>query len=110
MEPDGKITTELVEGLRYRRTLAAAAEYTATTAAPGPPKPRDPKNRILNVESALSDLGYDPGDIDGRMSDALHAALRKFEIARKLPVTGEVNDAVLGELAKTTGYEDIATR
>jgi peptidoglycan hydrolase-like protein with peptidoglycan-binding domain len=110
IDPTGKITPELIESLRYRRTLAAAAEYTATTGSAEPEKQRDPKNRILNVESALSDLGYDPGDIDGRMSDALHAAIRKFEIDHKLPVTGEINDAVLAELAKTTGYEDIATR
>jgi peptidoglycan hydrolase-like protein with peptidoglycan-binding domain len=108
--PTGKITPELIESLRYRRTLAAAAEYTATTGTAEPVKPRDPRNRTLNVESALSDLGYDPGEIDGRMSDALRAAIRKFEIEHKLPVTGEINDAVLAELSKTTGYEDIATR
>jgi peptidoglycan hydrolase-like protein with peptidoglycan-binding domain len=110
VDPDGKITPALIENLRYRRTLAAAAEYTATTAAPEPLKPMDPKNRIMKVESALSDLGYDPGEIDGKQSDAFHDAVRKFQVERKLPVTGEVNSAVLGELAKTTGYEDIATR
>ncbi len=110
IEPDGKITPGLIENLRYRRTLAAAAEYTATTAAPEPVKPIDPKNRIMKVESALSDLGYDPGEIDGRQSDAFHDAIRKFQAERKLAVTGEVNGAVLAELAKTTGYEDIAAR
>ncbi len=102
----GIVTPGLLEHIRYRRTITAASEYTATTT----PKSTKPPSRLLRVESALFDLGYDPGDIDGRMTEATHVAIRKFETDNKLQVTGELTAQVLAELAKTTGYEDIASQ
>ena len=53
---------------------------------------------ILLVEYGLSDLGYDPGPIDGMFDDAARTAVLSFEKAEDLPEDGIITDALLNRL------------
>jgi peptidoglycan hydrolase-like protein with peptidoglycan-binding domain len=110
LEPDGKITPALLEHMQYQLTLAEAARFTASTnklPAVKAAANSETAERVLKAESALADLGYDPGEIDGIITSESEAAIRKFETDERLPLTGKLNPAVIAELAKTTGYEDL---
>jgi peptidoglycan hydrolase-like protein with peptidoglycan-binding domain len=112
--PDGEVSGDLLEHIRYRRTVVDAATYTGTTAPPKPEMEPQASDRakllIRKVEAALADLGYDPGEIDGTLSAQSEKAIRKFQADEKLPITGKLSPDVLTELAKTTGYEDLVVR
>ena len=45
-------------------------------------------------------LGYDPGAVDGQLSDATRKSLRRFEADMGLVPKGRVSGAVLSELAR----------
>ena len=53
---------------------------------------------ILLVECQLSDLGYDPGEIDGVFDDAARTAVLAFEKAQGLPQDGFITDPLLNRL------------
>ena len=46
---------------------------------------------IRQIQQRLAALGYDPGEIDGTLSPATRVAIREFQEAEGLPVTGEVS-------------------
>jgi peptidoglycan hydrolase-like protein with peptidoglycan-binding domain len=112
---DGKVSTTLIEHVRYTRKLADAAGFTGsadTAQSSSSPRPvtessSKEEQKILMVQYALADLGYDPGEANGQMSETTRAAVRKFESDRGIPATGEISRAVLKEMSKTTGYENI---
>jgi peptidoglycan hydrolase-like protein with peptidoglycan-binding domain len=59
--------------------------------------------RVLAVQRALSDFGYGPVKPTGLFGPDTKAAIEKFERDRKLPVTGQISDRLLRELAAVTG-------
>jgi peptidoglycan hydrolase-like protein with peptidoglycan-binding domain len=59
--------------------------------------------RVLAVQRALSDFGYGPVKATGLFGPDTKAAIEKFERDRKLPVTGQISDRLLHELAAVTG-------
>ena len=81
--------------------LVAAACLALATAGPipaAPPKPgAPPKPAIdqtaLTAQVLLDRLGFTPGVIDGRQGRSLTQALRGFQEARGIPVTGQLDDA-----------------
>ena len=52
----------------------------------------------LLVERRLEQLGADPGQIDGIFDEATRRAIRRFQRARDLPVTGYVTQATMARL------------
>ena len=50
------------------------------------------------VQQALKDLGYDPGEIDGAFGPKSSAALAKFQEDKKLTVNGIPDDKTLKAL------------
>lgn len=50
---------------------------------------------VAEVQQALSDLGYDPGSMDGVLSFKTRAALIAFQRAEGLAETGKIDDATL---------------
>jgi len=54
---------------------------------------------VMHVQVILDHLGFSPGVIDGRRGQSLALALRGFQEARGLPVTGEMDRATLRALA-----------
>ena len=50
------------------------------------------------VEARLEQLGLNPGRVDGRFDDRTRRALRRYQQARNLPVTGYLNEATIVRL------------
>ncbi len=63
-----------------------------------------PSPRIAAVQRALSDFGYGQIEPSGVLDEATIAAVEKFEHERKLPVTGEVSDRLVGALSTMVGH------
>jgi Putative peptidoglycan binding domain len=59
--------------------------------------------RTLAVQRALSDFGYGPIKPTGLFGVETKIAIEKFERDRRLPVTGQISDRLLRELAAMTG-------
>jgi hypothetical protein len=59
---------------------------------------REGAERMRDVQRLLRDLGHDPGDIDGYAGSDTRAAIRAFQEAHKMPVTGEVTDELVERL------------
>jgi His-Xaa-Ser repeat protein HxsA len=53
---------------------------------------------IMRVQAGLYSQSYDPGAIDGELSTATKAALRKFQADKGLGVTGTITTATLNAL------------
>jgi hypothetical protein len=60
--------------------------------------------RIAAVQRALTDYGYGQLKPTGMIGPDTQAAIQKFERERKLPVTGQVSDRVVHELAIVIGH------
>ena len=69
--------------------LLSAALMTGAAAAEGN------KADILKVERRLYELGYRDENCDGQMDDATVSALKNFQTANGLKVTGEADDATV---------------
>lgn len=92
---------------------AAAAPSPATSApvaltntpAAGllPPGEVPVSPRVMAVQKALSQLGYGPVRVDGRLGAATEEAVQRFERDRRLPVTGQISDRVVREINAVAG-------
>ncbi|MBM3786570.1 MAG: hypothetical protein FJW30_19605 [Acidobacteria bacterium] len=58
----------------------------------------NPLEDLTGVQARLQNLGYDPGEIDGVLSEETRAALRGFQHKHSLEVTGEADSATLNKL------------
>jgi hypothetical protein len=93
----------------------APATKTATTTvvrppAPIPASPRDPlgdlittSRRVASVQRALTEYGYGQLKPTGTVGSETQAAIQRFERDRKIPVTGQMSDRLVRELAAMTG-------
>jgi peptidoglycan hydrolase-like protein with peptidoglycan-binding domain len=63
--------------------------------------------QIENIQEALKEKGYDPGPIDGVMGPKTQQAIKNFQQATNLKVTGAVDAETARELdvEKATGTE-----
>ena len=62
-----------------------------------------PSKRVLAVQRALADFGYGQLKPTGVYDPATRIAIEKFERDRHLPVTGQISERVVRELAAMTG-------
>jgi peptidoglycan hydrolase-like protein with peptidoglycan-binding domain len=62
-----------------------------------------PNGRIIAVQRALTDFGYGPVKPTGLYDTETRAAIERFEKARRRPVTGQVSDQLVRDLAALTG-------
>jgi peptidoglycan hydrolase-like protein with peptidoglycan-binding domain len=53
---------------------------------------------VTAVQSRLAKLGYYAGEVDGEWGSQTAAAVRRFQVAKELRVTGELNAATLNAL------------
>jgi hypothetical protein len=60
--------------------------------------------RVAAVQRALTEYGYGQLKPTGTVGSDTQAAIQKFERDRKLPVTGQVSDRLLRELAVVIGH------
>lgn len=64
---------------------------------------------ILHVQVILDHLGFAPGVLDGMPGQSLTAALKGFQTARNLTVTGEIDPATLRALNPYRGWRPTRT-
>jgi peptidoglycan hydrolase-like protein with peptidoglycan-binding domain len=57
---------------------------------------------VLGAQRKLKQLGFYDGVVDGQMGSQTAAAIRRYQIAEKLKVTGEMNPATLHRLGIAT--------
>jgi peptidoglycan hydrolase-like protein with peptidoglycan-binding domain len=55
--------------------------------------------QVRRLQKGLAELGYRPGKLDGFMGDETRNAIRQFERDRGWPITGEISNSLLAELA-----------
>lgn len=100
--------------------MAEVTKPAAVTAAVTSPKPiansnmvahSDPvgdlivsSRRISAVQRTLAEYGYAQLKPTGVMNTETQAAIAKFERERKLPVTGQMSDRLLREVALLSGH------
>ena len=53
---------------------------------------------VREVQSVLRDLGYYPGPIDGTFGPQTRMALEKYQVAEKLPMTGQLDAETMERL------------
>ena len=88
----------------------ANSAAVARPPAPIPNAARDPlgdlivnSRRVAAVQRALTEYGYGQLKPTGTVGSDTQAAIQRFERERKLPVTGQVSDRMIRELATVTG-------
>ena len=62
-----------------------------------------PSGRIVAVQRALTDFGYGPLKPTGLYDTETRSAIERFEKARRRPVTGQITDQLVRDLATLTG-------
>jgi len=91
---------------------ATSAAPVAPSAALRPPAPIPASSRpelsgprrVAAVQRALTEFGYGQLKPTGAVGTDTQAAIAKFERERKLPVTGQVSDRLVRELAAVIGH------
>ena len=67
------------------------------------PNPAPGSRRVAAVQRALTEYGYGQLKPTGTIGADTQAAIQKFERERKLPVTGQMSDRLVHELAAMIG-------
>lgn len=103
-----KVNPEANENLLRAITTFVAKPTTAaaaSTASPADPiaKLIAPSKRLMTVQRALADFGYGQIKATGVFGQETRNAIEKFERDHRLPVTGQMSDRFVRELAAMTG-------
>jgi peptidoglycan hydrolase-like protein with peptidoglycan-binding domain len=70
-----------------------------------PESPLNPgQRRVAAVQRALTEYGYGQLKPTGTIGTDTQAAIQKFERERKLPLTGQISDRLMRELAAVIGH------
>ena len=94
--PDGQYVGEARAALRDLQGDQPSADVEAARRAEAQVAGNS-VTRVL-IERRLAQLGYNPGQIDGRFVDRTRAALRDFQSTAGVPVTGYVDQRTLVSL------------
>jgi peptidoglycan hydrolase-like protein with peptidoglycan-binding domain len=103
-----KLNPEASDGL-LRAISASSSRSTNGSAAPSPQtadpiaKLIAPSKRITAVQRALADFGYGQIKPTGVYDPETRTAIEKFERDHREPVTGQISDRFVRELAAMTG-------
>jgi peptidoglycan hydrolase-like protein with peptidoglycan-binding domain len=92
---DVLLATISKSSVKAHPTAAPRSDPIAALLAPSP--------RILAVQRALTDFGYGPVKPSGVYDVETRAAVERFEKARRRPVTGQISDHLVRDLAALTG-------
>ena len=104
-----KINTDATEGLLRAIVTSNARAQNGRAAAPVPIRNDPiaeliaPTKQVLSIQRALADFGYGQIKPTGVYDPETKEAIEKFERDRRLPVTGQISDQLVRELAAMTG-------
>ncbi|MBI2716090.1 MAG: peptidoglycan-binding protein [Rhizobiales bacterium] len=102
-----KINPDVSDGLL--RVIVASKIQNNRAATPEPARNDPiaeliaPTKRVLAIQRALADFGYGQIKPTGTYDADTRTAIEKFERDRRLPVTGQISDRFVRELAVMTG-------
>jgi peptidoglycan hydrolase-like protein with peptidoglycan-binding domain len=68
---------------------------------------RTGRERMLDVQQILFELGYEPGDIDGYVGRDTVTAIKKFQEAAGLAANGTVSDELIETLYRAAGKGEV---
>ena len=89
------------------RSTGAPTAAPANVARPPAPIPATTQSagarRVAAVQRALTQYGYGQLKPTGTVGSDTQAAIQKFERERKIPVTGQMSDRLVREIAAVTG-------
>jgi peptidoglycan hydrolase-like protein with peptidoglycan-binding domain len=90
---------------------AAPAPASNATPVP-PPRPETASIRakaglVLDIQRALAERGYYDGEVDGLPGPRTQQAIREFETAQGLKVTGETSEALLARVLNARARGDV---
>ncbi len=63
----------------------------------------DPYNNVRGLQSRLKNLGYNIGNVNGRLDEETRNALRDFQTKEDLPVTGQMDEQTCDKLKDVHG-------
>lgn len=69
----------------------------------------DKQSLIRSAQHALNNQGYNAGAVDGIMGPHTEAAIKKFQSAKGMQATGQLDAATVGALGVTQPYESSTT-
>ena len=95
---DGLLRTITASNVRAPAAGAAEASLNDPIA-----KLIAPSKRVMAIQRALSEFGYGQIKPTGVYDPETRTAIEKFERDRRLPVTGQISDRFVRELAAMTG-------
>jgi peptidoglycan hydrolase-like protein with peptidoglycan-binding domain len=103
LDETGLASTDLVEHIRYTRQITDAVNMVDTTPRGAKSQrltPQKPVDTVTRVQVGLAELGYEPGAINGELSQATRAAILRFERDRGIAPTGDISPTLIAELEK----------
>jgi peptidoglycan hydrolase-like protein with peptidoglycan-binding domain len=110
-EHDSRIglTGEATEALLKRLLLGASGDRSAEA---GAGKVRSPQAEMVirTVQQSLTQLGYQPGRVDGRVGEETERAIREFELDQGLVPSGRVSAELFSRLARAVSGGKAAVR
>ena len=87
--------------------VGGAASAAARSAPPppryGPPPPAYNGGLVYNIQISLTNLGYDPGPVDGVYGRRTADAISAYQYNNQLPVTGQPSPAVYQHMRQSGG-------
>lgn len=87
--------------------VGGAASAAARPAPPprryGPPPPAYNSGLVYNIQVSLSNLGYNPGPLDGVYGRRTADAISAYQYNNQLPVTGRPSQAVYSHMVQSGG-------
>ncbi|MEM7426899.1 MAG: peptidoglycan-binding domain-containing protein [Pseudomonadota bacterium] len=98
----GDLRQAVLEHIQYNRQLRDAIKITTK-----PKASAVSQTTVGLIQTGLSELGYDPGPVDGKMGQKTEDAIRDFQRDRALIPTGEPSGELLIELRKVTGLTSL---
>lgn len=109
VEPPTASTSRSVDPLTnlVKATTSAPVSPSAAVARPPAPIPAQQNpavRRVAAVQRALSEYGYGQLKATGANNAETQAAIQKFEREHRMPVSGQVSDRLLRELAAAIGH------
>jgi peptidoglycan hydrolase-like protein with peptidoglycan-binding domain len=87
-------TSDVSSGLLEAMVLHRQQQSSGTASSAATPK----ANRIMKVQQALKNDGFYSGPVDGVPSQSTRHAIRSFQQAKHLEVTGRIDDRTAREL------------
>lgn len=94
-DPIGALLAPVTSAIIAAQTSGQSVQPAAST--------RSAQPVVSAVQSALAEMGYSPGTIDGVMGASTEEAIRRFQLRRALEPNGQITGDLLREIERVSG-------